>query len=89
MVAGTALNVPQSAVLMRDGFAYVFTVDAANKVTQTKVTVGRRTGELIEITGGLAASSRIVVTGAGFLADGDTVRVVEAAAPMTAAQRSR
>jgi len=82
---GIALNVPQSAVLLRDGFAYVFAVDQANKVTQTKVTVGRRTDELIEITGGLAASSRIVATGAGFLADGDTVRVVDAAAPLNAA----
>jgi RND family efflux transporter MFP subunit len=84
---GTALNVPQSAVLLRDGFAYVFTVDSANKVTQTKVTVGRRTEDLIEITGGLQPSSRVVATGAGFLADGDTVRVVDAAAPMKAAQR--
>ena len=30
-----ALNVPQSAVLMRDGFAYVFTVDEANRARQT------------------------------------------------------
>ena len=81
-----ALNVPQSAVLMRDGFAYVFTVDEANKVKQTKVSIGRRSGELIEITDGLDPASRIVVTGAGFLADGDTVRVVEASSALTAAQ---
>ncbi len=82
----TALNVPQSAVLMRDGFAYVFTVDEAGKASQTKVSIGRRAGELIEITDGLATDSRIVVTGAGFLADGDTVRVVEASSALTAAQ---
>ena len=81
-----ALNVPQSAVLMRDGFAYVFRVDEANKARQTKVTIGRRTGELIEITDGLDPASRIVVIGAGFLTDGDTVRVVEANAALTAAQ---
>jgi RND family efflux transporter MFP subunit len=81
-----ALNVPQSAVLMRDGFAYVFTVDAANKVKQTKVSIGRRTGELVEITDGLAPSSPVVVTGAGFLTDGDTVRVVEGNAAITATQ---
>ncbi len=81
-----ALNVPQSAVLMRDGFAYVFTVDGANKVKQTKVSIGRRSGELIEITDGLDPASRIVVTGAGFLTDGDTVRVVEANSALTATQ---
>jgi len=81
-----ALNVPQSAVLMRDGFAYVFTVDEANKVKQTKVSIGRRSGELIEITDGLDPASRIVVTGAGFLTDGDTVRVVEANSALTAGQ---
>ena len=81
-----ALNVPQSAVLMRDGFAYVFTVDEANKARQTKVSIGRRSGELIEITDGLDPASRIVVTGAGFLTDGDTVRVVEANSALTAGQ---
>ncbi|MSQ98357.1 MAG: efflux RND transporter periplasmic adaptor subunit [Xanthomonadales bacterium] len=82
----TALNVPQSAVLMRDGFAYVFTVDEASKARQTKVTIGRRSGELIEITDGLDPASRIVVSGAGFLTDGDTVRVVEANSALTGAQ---
>lgn len=81
-----ALNVPQSAVLMRDGFSYVFTVDEANTARQTKVSIGRRSGELIEITDGLDPASRIVVTGAGFLTDGDTVRVVEANSALTAAQ---
>jgi RND family efflux transporter MFP subunit len=82
----TALNVPQSAVLMRDGFAYVFTVDEANKARQTKVSIGRRSGELVEITEGLAPASQVVLSGAGFLADGDTVRVVEASQLETTAQ---
>jgi len=81
-----ALNVPQSAVLMRDGFSYVFTVDEANTARQTKVSIGRRSGELIEITDGLDPASRIVVIGAGFLTDGDTVRVVEANSALTAGQ---
>ena len=76
----TALTLPQSAVLLRDGFSYVFRLGADGKVTQTKVTVGRRAGERIEITGGLDAAARVVASGAGFLADGDTVRVVEATA---------
>ena len=78
--SSSALTLPQSAVLLRDGFSYVFKLGADNKVAQAKVSVGRRVGDRIEITGGLDANARVVASGAGFLADGDTVRVVEAAA---------
>ena len=78
--SSTALTLPQSAVLLRDGFNYVFKLGADNKVAQAKVTVGRRIGERIEVTGGLDAAARVVASGGGFLADGDTVRVVQAQA---------
>ncbi len=74
-----ALALPQSAVLLRDGFSYVFTVGADGKVTQVKVGVGRRDGARIEITSGLAPNARVVAQGGAFLSDGDTVRVVDAA----------
>jgi len=80
-----ALTLPQSAVLLRDGFSYVFTLGAADRVAQTKVQVGRRMGDRIAITGGLDASARVVAIGAGFLSDGDTVRVVAPAAAAPAA----
>ena len=83
--SSSALTLPQSAVLLRDGFSYVFRLGADNKVTQTKVTVGRRVADRIEVTGGLDPAARVVASGAGFLADGDTVRVVEAAPPMKTA----
>lgn len=76
--SSTGLTLPQSAVLLRDGFSYVFRLGADNKVVQTKITVGRRVGDRIEVTGGLDASSRVVASGGGFLADGDTVKVVDA-----------
>ncbi|MEQ1662728.1 MAG: efflux RND transporter periplasmic adaptor subunit [Thiobacillus sp.] len=82
-----ALSLPQSAVLQRDGFAYVFLVDAHNTLTQTKVTLGRRTSERVEITSGITPTARVVASGAGFLADGDSVRVVDAPAPASAASR--
>ena len=40
--SSSALTVPQSAVVLREGFSYVFRVGADNKVTQAKVEVGRR-----------------------------------------------
>ena len=86
--SGAALTVPQSAVVLRDGFAYVFVVSAENRVMQSKVEVGRRVGERIEIVAGLPAVGRVVESGAGFLSDGDVVRVVEnPVAPVKAAEK--
>lgn len=68
---------PQAAVQLREGLHQVFVLDAAGKVRQVRVEVGRRHGEGIEIRAGLAADARVVATGGAFLADGDTVRVVD------------
>jgi len=72
----SVLTLPQSAVLLREGFAYVFRVNG-DKVSLTKITTGRRNGERIEVSG-LDAQTQVVASGAGFLADGDTVRIVAA-----------
>ncbi len=71
-----ALTVPQAAVVLREGFAYVFRLEGADRVAQTKVRTGRRQGERIEILEGLPAQAQIVTNGAAFLADGDLVRIV-------------
>ena len=82
-----ALTVPQSAVVVRDGFSYVYTVGADQKVSQLKVQTGRQSGDRVEVTGGLKADARVVASGGAFLNQGDTVRVVDApaapAAPAT------
>ncbi len=84
--SSSALTVPQQALVLRDGFSYVFAVQPDNKVIQTKVVVGRRVGDRVEIVQGVKPEQRLVASGAAFLADGDTVRVVAApAAPSTAA----
>ncbi len=76
--ASGALTLPQSAVLARDGFNYVYRLDKENRVVELKVTVGRRLGSRIEITGGCDDKTAVVASGVGFLTDGDKVRVVEA-----------
>ena len=83
--SGTGLTLPQSAVLLRDGFSYVLRVGPDSKVAAVKVGTGRRLGDRIEITGGLDATARVVAAGGGFLTDGDTVRVVEASTVKPAA----
>jgi len=72
-----ALTLPQSALVLREGFAYVFRLEGEDRVAQSKVELGRRLGERVEIVGGLDAAARVVESGAGFLADGDAVKVVE------------
>ncbi|MBC7779099.1 MAG: efflux RND transporter periplasmic adaptor subunit [Proteobacteria bacterium] len=83
MGTSRALALPQSAVLLREGFAYVYRLDSDSRVAQTKVEVGRREGERIEITRGLDASMRVVKSGVAFLADGDTVRIVDKPASLS------
>jgi HlyD family secretion protein len=82
------LTLPQNAVLLRDGFAYVFMVGADNKVAMTKVTTGRRVADRVEVTSGLDAGARVVASGVGFLADGDTVRVVNVVSADPAAKQA-
>jgi RND family efflux transporter MFP subunit len=73
-----ALTVPQQAVVVRDGFDYVFAIGEGNRVAQTKVQTGRRIGEQVEVLSGLKPEARVAVQGAGFLNDGDVVKVVAA-----------
>lgn len=76
-----ALTVPQSAVVLRDGLSYVFLVGEGNRVARVQVATGRRQGDRIEILKGMPQGARVVHAGAGFLNDGDLVRIATAAAP--------
>jgi RND family efflux transporter MFP subunit len=71
-----ALTVPQSALVLREGFAYVFRLEGEDRVALTKVALGRRQGERVEIVAGLPEGARVVASGGGFLADGDSVKVL-------------
>ena len=81
--SSSALTVPQTAVVVRDGFSYVYRAGAGNRVSQVKVQTGRVLGEAIEILAGMQADDKIVASGGSFLADGDLVKVVESAKPGT------
>lgn len=74
-----ALTVPQEALVVRDGFSYLFVVGAEQRVQMRKVLTGRRVGDRVEVLSGLDAKATIAVRGAGFLNDGDVVRVVNTA----------
>jgi RND family efflux transporter MFP subunit len=73
--SSAALTVPQQSVVVRDGFSYVFRLNPDGRVVQQKVQTGRRVGDRVEIVEGLKPEVSIVASGAGFLNDGDLVKV--------------
>ncbi|WP_395444683.1 efflux RND transporter periplasmic adaptor subunit [Caulobacter sp. UC70_42] len=76
-----ALIVPSASVLYRENRPGVFVVDAAKKVHFRRIAIVANTGDRVAATG-LNAGEQVVVDGAGFLGEGDLVRV--GAAPKTA-----
>lgn len=72
-----ALTVPAQAIVVRDGHNYVFVIGADSKAGQRKVDTGRRTGERVEVLQGLKADEAVAVQGAGFLNEGDLVKIAQ------------
>lgn len=77
--AGTreATVVPTPSVLYRDNKAGVFVVGQSNKVSFVPVRVIQRNDTQTSVDG-VTSGTRVVVEGAGFLNNGDTVRVAAA-----------
>ena len=71
----SAITVPASAIVVRDGFSNVFELTADKHVRMVRVQTGQRSGEAVEITSGLTPNAAIVARGGAFLNDGDLVRV--------------
>lgn len=72
-----AMTVPATAIVVRDGHSYVFVIGVDSKAGQRKVQTGRRVGERVEVLEGLKADESIAVQGAGFLNEGDLVKVAK------------
>ncbi len=79
--SSSALTVPQAAVVVRDGFSYIFSVGSDQRVAQHKVQTGRLQGGQIEILSGLPQGLKVVASGGAFLNHGDAVRLADAPAP--------
>ncbi|AGY56649.1 efflux RND transporter periplasmic adaptor subunit [Gloeobacter kilaueensis] len=70
-----ALAVPEAAVLYKDARPFVFVVEGHKAVRREVITGERRDGQ-VEIRSGLVAGQPVVLSGAGYLKDGDPVRVI-------------
>ena len=82
------LTLPASAIVMKDGFAYVMQVAADNRVRQLKIQTGGREAANIEVIGlDAAENNNFVASGGAFLADGDLVAIADKA--MTAKPLTR
>ena len=71
------LYVPRQLIQQGDGGSFVWVADQSNKVARkTPVETGAAgSGPLVEITGGLTLSSRIIAGGHEGISDGDRIRI--------------
>ena len=67
--------VPQTAVLSDGSGSYVFVVDAKSRAERREVRVADTSDQGVIIASGLNGSERVVTTAAGFLRDGEEVKV--------------
>jgi multidrug efflux pump subunit AcrA (membrane-fusion protein) len=84
-----AATLPLASVLVRDGFSYVFVVNDKQSVERRRIQPGALRDGRIEVISGVSNTDRVVERGAGFLKDGDTIRVVasDEAGPEAASSR--
>ena len=68
-----ALFVPRDAVVLRSSGSYVFRINSENKAEKVDVVLGKGRGDLVSVTGQLAAGDRVAVRGAQRLSDGQEV----------------
>ena len=80
------LSVPAAAVVMRDGYAYVFGVDGQGIAHRKRVSIGASQGQRVEILAGLSPGDAVVSEGAGFLGEGDRVKIVPASGQQAGAK---
>lgn len=74
----SVLLLPAKSVVIRDGRSYVFRVETKgdkSTVHMSAVNAGRSEGAQTEIAGGISEGDIVAVDGAGFLNDGDIVRI--------------
>ena len=86
--ASQQLSVAEAALVWHDGKPAVFVVDAAGKANARPVATGARQSGRVAIESGLSEGDHVVIAGAGFLSDGNLVRVASSEADAGAATPS-
>ncbi|WP_158665280.1 efflux RND transporter periplasmic adaptor subunit [Ensifer adhaerens] len=73
-------SVAESALVWRDGTSSVFVVADDGKAAARAIETGTRSSGRVTVLSGLEGGERVVIAGAGFLTDGNTVRLSPAEA---------
>ena len=77
------LTVPETALRLNDGFAFVFVPEKEEtneKIKLHKVTLGQRHKGRVEVVEGVDEMTRIIETGVAFLSEGDVVKIAPSSA---------
>jgi RND family efflux transporter MFP subunit len=80
-----SLTVPSAAVVFRENRPGVYVLGDNSIVRFQPITEAGRANGAVAVSAGLQAGQRVVVEGAGFLGEGDQVRVVQPTAPARSA----
>ncbi|WP_051257079.1 efflux RND transporter periplasmic adaptor subunit [Brevundimonas aveniformis] len=81
-----AIVVPPAAIVYREGREGVYVLQTDSRVHFQVIRTGERTDQQVQVLEGLSAGQQVVTDGAGFLGEGDHVRVTRAA-PAEGARR--
>jgi len=76
-----AVTVPPGALIVGKNGVQIATLDAGNRAHIRNVTIARDLGNVVQLAGGVTRADRIIDSPPDGLAEGDTVRVAQAAAP--------
>jgi RND family efflux transporter MFP subunit len=77
-----AVTVPPGALIVGKNGVQVATVDANNRAHIRKVSIARDLGSVVQLAGGVSRGERIIDSPPDGLAEGDQVRVAQAAPPV-------
>jgi hypothetical protein len=80
----SALTLPESALVLRDGRSYVYVVGDDAKASSRPVITGRRQRDRVEVVSGIDVTTRVVAKGGAFLSEGVPVTVVSSQSAVTA-----
>jgi RND family efflux transporter MFP subunit len=78
--ANGSVEVPASAILYRSDGTLAAVVDATGHVKLHPLRIGRDSGDVLEVTAGLAATDKLIDSPPDSIANGDAVRIAQPAA---------
>ena len=74
------MTLPESVVFHRDGHAWIYVIGDGDVAMLTRIQTGARRDGRLEVVAGVKPGALVVATGAGFVKDGERVRVATAPA---------